>query len=109
MEISKAAKQNITPLGIYIGIAVAGCELDEIGIGPIFAIPKLLKQHRLTINDIDLYELNKAFTTQVLSCREKLGIENNILNVNGGTNSVGHPYRMIGSLVIIAHTLFEVI
>ena len=108
MEISKAAKQNITPLGIYIGVAVAGCELDEIGIGPIFTIPKLLKQHRLTINDIDLYELNKAFTTQVLYCREKLGIDNNILNVNGGTNFVGHPYRMIGSRVI-AHTLFEVI
>ena len=86
-----AAKQNVTLLGIYRGIVVAGWEPDKMGIGPISAIPKLLKQHGLTINDIDLWELNEAFAVQVLSCREELGIDNNILNVNGGPISVAHP------------------
>lgn len=106
MEGSLAAKQNVTPLGIYRGIAVAGCEPDEMGIGPIFAIPKLLKQHGLTINDIGLWELNEAFAVQVLYCREKLGIDDNILNVNGGAISIGHPYGMSGSRMV-AHALIE--
>jgi acetyl-CoA C-acetyltransferase len=106
MESSLAAKQNITPLGIYRGIAVAGCEPDEMGIGPIFAIPKLLKQHGLTINDIGLWELNEAFAVQVLYCRERLGIDDNLLNVNGGAISIGHPYGMSGSRMV-AHALIE--
>ena len=106
MESSLAAKQNITPLGIYRGIAVAGCEQDEMGIGPIFAVPKLLKQHGLTINDIGLWELNEAFAVQVLYCREKLGIDENLLNVNGGAISIGHPYGMSGSRMV-AHALIE--
>ena len=106
MESSLAAKQNITPLGIYRGIAVAGCEPDEMGIGPIFAVPKLLKQHGLTINDIGLWELNEAFAVQVLYCREKLGIDENLLNVNGGAISIGHPYGMSGSRMV-AHALIE--
>ncbi len=106
MESSLAAKQNITPLGIYRGIAVAGCEPDEMGIGPIFAVPKLLKQHGLTINDIGLWELNEAFAVQVLYCREKLGIDESLLNVNGGAISIGHPYGMSGSRMV-AHALIE--
>ena len=106
MESSLAAKQNITPLGIYRGIAVAGCEPDEMGIGPIFAIPKLLKQHGLTINDIGLWELNEAFAVQVLYCRERLGIDDNLLNVNGGAISIGHPYGMSGSRMV-DHALIE--
>ena len=106
MESSLAAKQNITPLGIYRGIAVAGCEPDEMGIGPIFAIPKLLKQHGLTINDIGLWELNEAFAVQVLYCRERLGIDDNLLNVNGGAISIGHPYGMSGSRMV-GHALIE--
>ena len=106
MESSLAAKQNITPLGIYRGIAVVGCEPDEMGIGPIFAVPKLLKQHGLTINDIGLWELNEAFAVQVLYCREKLGIDENLLNVNGGAISIGHPYGMSGSRMV-AHALIE--
>ena len=106
MESSLAAKQNITPLGIYRWIAVAGCEPDEMGIGPIFAVPKLLKQHGLTINDIGLWELNEAFAVQVLYCREKLGIDENLLNVNGGAISIGHPYGMSGSRMV-AHALIE--
>jgi len=106
MEGSLAAKLEGTPLGIYRGIAVAGCEPDEMGIGPIFAVPKLLKQHGLTINDIGLWELNEAFAVQVLYCREKLGIDNNLLNVNGGAISIGHPYGMSGSRMV-AHALIE--
>jgi acetyl-CoA C-acetyltransferase len=106
MEGSLAAKLEGTPLGIYRGIAVAGCEPDEMGIGPIFAVPKLLKQHGLTINDIGLWELNEAFAVQVLYCREKLGIDDNLLNVNGGAISIGHPYGMSGSRMV-AHALIE--
>jgi len=106
MEGSLAAKQNVTPLGIYRGIAVAGCEPDEMGIGPIFAVPKLLKQHGLTINDIGLWELNEAFAVQVLYCREKLMIDDNLLNVNGGAISIGHPYGMSGSRMV-GHALIE--
>jgi acetyl-CoA C-acetyltransferase len=106
MEGSLAAKQNATPLGIYRGIAVAGCEPDEMGIGPIFSVPKLLKQHGLTINDIGLWELNEAFAVQVIYCREKLGIDDKLLNVNGGAISIGHPYGMSGSRMV-AHALIE--
>ena len=106
MEAATAAKHAVTPLGIYRGIAVAGCEPDEMGIGPIYAIPKLLKQHGLKISDIGLWELNEAFAVQVLYCQEHLGIPNELLNVNGGAISVGHPYGMSGSRMV-AHALIE--
>ena len=106
MESSLAAKQNITPLGIYRGIAVAGCEPDEMGIGPIYAVPKLLKQHGLKVSDISLWELNEAFAVQVIYCRDILNIPNELLNVNGGAISVGHPYGMSGSRMV-AHALIE--
>ena len=106
MEAATAAKHAVTPLGIYRGIAVAGCEPDEMGIGPIYAIPKLLKQHGLKMSDIGLWELNEAFAVQVLYCQEYLGIPNELLNVNGGAISVGHPYGMSGSRMV-AHALIE--
>jgi acetyl-CoA C-acetyltransferase len=106
MESSVAAKHNVTPLGIYRGIAVAGCEPDEMGIGPIYAVPKLLKQNGLKMSDIGLWELNEAFAVQVIYCREVLGIPNEILNVNGGSISIGHPYGMSGSRMV-AHALIE--
>jgi len=106
MESSLAAKQNIKPLGIYRGIAVAGCEPDEMGIGPIYAVPKLLKQHGLKVSDISLWELNEAFAVQVIYCRDILNIPNELLNVNGGAISVGHPYGMSGSRMV-AHALIE--
>ena len=106
MSSKLAEQQNLTPVGAYRGIAVAGCEPDEMGIGPVFAIPKLLKQHGLTMNDIGLWELNEAFAVQVLYCRDKLGIDDNILNVNGGAISVGHPYGMSGARMV-GHALIE--
>jgi acetyl-CoA C-acetyltransferase len=106
MEGSLAAKQNVRPLGIYRGMAVAGCEPDEMGIGPIYAVPKLLKQFGLKVSDIGLWELNEAFAVQVIYCRDKLGIDNDILNVNGGAISIGHPYGMSGSRMV-AHALIE--
>ena len=106
MEAATAAKYAVTPLGIYRGMAVAGCEPDEMGIGPIYAIPKLLKQHGLKMSDIGLWELNEAFAVQVLYCQEYLGIPNELLNVNGGAISVGHPYGMSGSRMV-AHALIE--
>ena len=106
MESSLVAKQNVTPLGIYRGIAVAGCEPDEMGIGPIFAVPKLLKQHGLKVSDIGLWELNEAFAVQVIYCRDVLNIPNELLNVNGGAISIGHPYGMSGSRMV-AHALIE--
>ena len=106
MEAATAAKHAVTPLGIYRGMAVAGCEPDEMGIGPIYAIPKLLKQHGLKMSDIGLWELNEAFAVQVLYCQEHLGIPNELLNVNGGAISVGHPYGMSGSRMV-AHALIE--
>ncbi len=101
-----AEKRGLTPLGLYKGIAVAGCEPDEMGIGPVYAVPKLLKQHGLIIADIDLWELNEAFACQVLYCRDKLGIDNDKLNVNGGAISIGHPFGMSGSRMV-AHALIE--
>ena len=106
MEASVAAQLGLEPLGVYRGMAVAGCEPDEMGIGPVFAVPKLLKQHGLSVNDIGLWELNEAFAVQVLYCRDQLGIDNDKLNVNGGAISVGHPYGMSGSRMI-GHALIE--
>jgi acetyl-CoA C-acetyltransferase len=106
MEESEAERRGLSPLGIYRGIAVAGCAPDEMGIGPVFAVPKLLKQHGLTIDDIDLWELNEAFACQVIYCRDRLGIPNDRLNVNGGAISIGHPYGMSGARMV-GHALIE--
>ncbi len=106
MDAKVAEQRGLEPLGIYRGIAVAGCEPDEMGIGPIFAVPKLLKQHGLSVDDIGLWELNEAFAVQVIYCRDKLGIDNDKLNVNGGAISIGHPYGMSGSRMI-GHALIE--
>lgn len=106
MDSKLAEKEGLEPLGIYRGIAVAGCAPDEMGIGPVFAVPKLLKQHGLTVNDIGLWELNEAFAVQVIYCRDQLGIDNDKLNVNGGAISIGHPYGMSGSRMI-GHALIE--
>ena len=106
MDAKVAQQEGLEPLGIYRGMAVAGCAPDEMGIGPVFAVPKLLKQHGLTMNDIGLWELNEAFAVQVLYCRDTLGIDNDKLNVNGGAISVGHPYGMSGSRMV-GHALIE--
>jgi acetyl-CoA C-acetyltransferase len=106
MEASVAEKRGLQPLGIYRGTAVAGCEPDEMGIGPVFAVPKLLERNGLTMDDIDLWELNEAFAVQVLYCRDTLGISNDILNVDGGAISIGHPYGMSGARVV-GHALLE--
>ncbi|MFL2799534.1 MAG: acetyl-CoA C-acyltransferase [Paracoccaceae bacterium] len=106
METKEAEKRGITPLGIYRGISVAGCNPDEMGIGPVFAVPKLLKQHNLSMDDIGLWELNEAFASQVIYCRDKLGIPNENLNVNGGGISIGHPFGMTGARVV-GHALIE--
>ena len=106
MEASVAEKRGLTPMGIYRGTSVAGCEPDEMGIGPIFAVPKLLERNGLKMDDIDLWELNEAFAVQVLYCRDKLGIPNDILNVNGGSISIGHPFGMSGSRMV-GHALIE--
>ena len=106
MEASVAAKKGLTPLGRYVGMAVAGTEPDEMGIGPVFAIPKLLKANGLTMDDIGLWELNEAFAVQVLYCADKLGIPMDLLNVNGGAISIGHPYGMSGARMT-GHALIE--
>jgi len=106
MEASLAEKRGLSPLGIYRGTAVAGCEPDEMGIGPIFAVPKLLQRNGLTMDDIDLWELNEAFAVQVLYCRDELGIPNDKLNINGGAISIGHPYGMSGARMV-GHALIE--
>ena len=106
MEAHMAEKKGLNPLGIYRGTAVAGCDPDEMGIGPIFAVPKLLKQAGLKMDDIDLWELNEAFAVQVIYCQDKLGIPNNHLNVNGGSISIGHPYGMSGARMV-GHALIE--
>jgi len=106
MEAKRAEKRGLQPLGIYRGMAVAGCKPDEMGIGPIYAIPKLLERHNLKIDDIGLWELNEAFAVQVLYCRDKLGIPNDLLNVNGGAISIGHPYGMSGARMV-GHALIE--
>jgi acetyl-CoA C-acetyltransferase len=106
MEAKVAEKKGLAPLGRYVGMAVAGTEPDEMGIGPVFAIPKLLQRFNLKIDDIGLWELNEAFAVQVLYCRDKLGIPNELLNVNGGSISIGHPYGMTGARCT-GHALIE--
>ncbi len=106
MEAGVAAKKGLTPLGRYVGMAVAGTEPDEMGIGPVFAIPKLLERFNLKMDDIGLWELNEAFAVQVLYCRDRLGIPNELLNVNGGAISIGHPYGMSGARMT-GHALIE--
>src|SRR5262249_7699046 len=97
MGAKLAEQRGLTPLGTFRALAVAGCEPDEMGIGPVFAVPKLLKQQGLAMDDIDLWELNEAFASQVLYCRDRLGIPQDKLNVDGGAISIGHPYRMSGA------------
>ncbi|MEO1247935.1 MAG: acetyl-CoA C-acyltransferase [Pseudomonadota bacterium] len=106
MEASVAEKRGIEPLGIYRMTAVAGVEPDEMGIGPVYAVPKLLKAAGLKMDDIDLWELNEAFAVQVIYCRDQLGIPNDALNVNGGAISIGHPYGMSGARMV-GHALIE--
>ncbi|MBP0482127.1 acetyl-CoA C-acyltransferase [Sagittula salina] len=106
MDEKAAAKANLQPLGRYLGFAVAGCEPDEMGIGPVFAIPRLLERHGLTVDDIDLWELNEAFASQVIYCRDRLGIPDARLNVNGGSISIGHPFGMTGARMT-GHLLLE--
>lgn len=106
MEAREAERRGLHPLGAYRGMAVAGCNPDEMGIGPVFAVPKLLKQHGLRVEDIDLWELNEAFASQVLYCRDTLGIPDERLNVNGGAISIGHPYGMSGARMT-GHILLE--
>jgi acetyl-CoA C-acetyltransferase len=106
VERKLAEQRGMQPLGVYRGIAVAGCEPDEMGIGPVFAVPKLLRQHGLKMDDIGLWELNEAFAVQVIYCRDRLGIPNEQLNVNGGAISIGHPYGMSGAR-LVGHALLE--
>ena len=106
MDSKEAEKSNLEPLGVFRGMAVSGLEPDEMGIGPIYAIPKLLEKTNLKIEDIDLWELNEAFAVQVIYCRDQLGIPNEILNVNGGSIAIGHPYGMTGAR-LVGHALIE--
>jgi len=106
MEAKEAEKRGLKPLGAYRGIAVAGCDPDEMGIGPVFAVPKLLKLHGLKMDDVGVWELNEAFASQVLYIRDKLGIPNDKLNVSGGAISIGHPYGMSGARMT-GHILIE--
>ncbi len=106
MEAKEAAKRNLKPLGIFKGFAVAGCEPDEMGIGPVFAVPRLLQRHGLKVNDIDLWELNEAFASQVIYCMDRLDIPHEKLNVNGGAISIGHPFGMTGAR-LAGHALIE--
>jgi acetyl-CoA acetyltransferase family protein len=106
MSDTEAAKRGLAPMGIFRGFAVAGCEPDEMGIGPIYAVPRLLKRHGLTVDDIDLWELNEAFASQVLASAQKLGIPHDKLNVDGGSISIGHPYGMSGARMT-GHALIE--
>lgn len=101
-----ASRHNLQPLGRFLGFAVAGCEPDEMGIGPVFAVPKVLKKLGLTVDDIDLWELNEAFAVQVMYCRDQLGIPNDRLNVNGGAIALGHPYGVSGQR-LTGHALIE--
>ena len=106
MDSKLAEQKNIEPLGIFRGLSVSGLEPDEMGIGPVYAVPRLLERHSLKMDDIDLWELNEAFAVQVLYCRDKLGIPNETLNVDGGSIAVGHPYGMSGSR-LVGHALIE--
>jgi acetyl-CoA C-acetyltransferase len=106
MSRAEAQKRGLTPLGTYRGLAVAGCAADEMGIGPVFAIPKLLQQHGLSVKDIGLWEINEAFACQVIHCRDALGIPDDRLNVNGGAIAIGHPFGMSGAR-LTGHALLE--
>ncbi len=106
MSDREASRRGLTPLGAFRGLAVAGCEPDEMGIGPVFAVPRLLQRQGLKMDDIDLWELNEAFASQVLYCRDRLGIPSDILNVDGGSIAIGHPYGMSGSRMT-GHALIE--
>jgi acetyl-CoA C-acetyltransferase len=106
MEASVAAKKGLQPMGTYRGLIAIGCEPDEMGIGPVFAVPKLLQRHGLKMDDIGLWELNEAFAVQTVYCRDRLGIPMEQLNVDGGAISIGHPYGMSGARMV-AHALAE--
>jgi acetyl-CoA C-acetyltransferase len=106
MDGKLVRQRGLTPLGIFRGFAVAGCEPDEMGIGPIYAVPRLLQRTGYKVSDIDLWELNEAFACQVLYCRDKLGIPDERLNVNGGAIAVGHPYGVSGAR-LAGHALIE--
>ena len=106
MEAKEAERRGLEPLGAFKGWAVAGCQPDEMGIGPVFAVPRLLERHGLNISDIDLWELNEAFASQCLYCRDTLGIDPAIYNVNGGSIAIGHPFGMTGTR-LSGHALLE--
>jgi acetyl-CoA C-acetyltransferase len=106
MAADEAERRGLSPLGMLLGTAVAGCDPDEMGIGPVFAIPKLLEAHGLKVDDIDIWELNEAFASQVLYCRDRLGIDPEKYNVSGGSIAVGHPYGMTGAR-LSGHLLIE--
>jgi len=106
MDAKLAEKKGLQPLGTFRGFVAAGCEPDEMGIGPVFAVPRLLERHGLKVSDIDLWELNEAFAVQVIYCRDRLGIDPEKLNVNGGAIAMGHPYGMSGAR-LTGHALIE--
>jgi acetyl-CoA acetyltransferase family protein len=106
MDAKLAEQRGLEPLGTFRGFTVAGCEPDEMGIGPVFAVPRLLERNGLTVDDIDLWELNEAFAVQTLYCRDRLGIDNEVYNVDGGAISIGHPYGMSGAR-LTGHALIE--
>jgi acetyl-CoA C-acetyltransferase len=106
MEAREAERRGLSPLGAYRGIALAGCAPDEMGIGPLFAVPKLLKTHDLAVGGVGLWELNEAFASQAVYCRDQIGIDPDLLNVNGGAISIGHPYGMTGAR-LVGHALIE--
>ena len=106
MEAAEASRRGLQPRGCLRGIAVAGCDPEEMGIGPVFAVPKLLGRHGLSVDEIDIWELNEAFASQVLYCRDKLGIDPEKYNVSGGSIAVGHPYGMTGAR-LSGHLLIE--
>ncbi|MDH4309533.1 MAG: acetyl-CoA C-acyltransferase, partial [Acidimicrobiia bacterium] len=106
MEAGEAERRGLEPLGYYRGMAVAGVDPDEMGIGPVFAVPKLLERAGLGVDDIGVWELNEAFAVQTLYCRDALGIDNEVFNINGGAISIGHPYGMSGARMV-GHALLE--
>jgi acetyl-CoA acetyltransferase family protein len=106
MHEKVAAQKNLQPMGRYLGMSVAGCAPEEMGIGPVFAVPKLLAQHGLTVDGVGLWELNEAFAVQAIYCRDRIGIDPLKYNVNGGGISIGHPYGMTGAR-LVGHALLE--
>ena len=106
MEAGEAERRGLEPLGSYLGMAVAGCAPDEMGVGPVTAVPRLLDRHGLGIDDIGLWELNEAFASQAVHCRDTLGIDPDLMNVDGGAIAIGHPYGMSGARMI-GHALIE--